>query len=1405
MAGDSSSPLASANTSESDRHSREPNTSQCTPHDSAGSDSDPENACPGKETNIGEESIEAAAETTKNMSEGSGTAYEAGSFKTTPSTENNLTSAQKEEAEDSSELAPDGGLSADQQDSLAHSLLCDPQAPAPLSLRLLADPLALYALRGITHSDAESIFIHYFNSTKTQILQSFDVTEQQEAPLPPYSSPGSPLADPATYWSGDWYYVLTKIENRDQSLHILKSEDSIATLLDSFPPSAYYLYSGAYYDLCLYPVTQAFTIRFESQGGSYIPPLTKAYLENETSVQLSKEDVEKHIFDAAQNPAATQPTKEGFVFSGWYIDSACTQEAFPEINPPTDPQRYEDYLLTADTTLYAKWAIDTEASPAYVPFVATVRTENAEDLNFSNRGFLRDDSSRPLKYFAPAGSKLKVKSEYEVIVGKVHPKYAQNSNPPHPLIAYFDEILDPNTQKPREFPVYVAGENGKLNRNAAGEIINERAYLPDSYQAAEDTGAYYLFNNFAEDIQAMNGSSFNEKFTVYQNALVNSGLPFDDLNLSLNPWAEIYCQKDDDGKPVAIARRPYEAGPLAADGSSTIAFEYMRYRANLEFRINNKGSSANNVSGDYRGYLDIAKMFPSLDLNEGQNQSEVSREGAPVAWSYQAAGAQGASTDYNTYHILHVKYGENISDVFPDGVEDYLIPAGNIKFKGWKPPTDNANYDKTIFYTKQNFFTADFLKLQSSNQSVPDIHYEERDAKAITLAANKADTVAQNNAILFAFECLPGTAETDIDFQYMDKKYKVNPSYSKTVQDNAYFNNSGNNEILEPAVVNMFSGYRGITGHPSEGTRKVTFANNSQLFNSLYRDGCYPWATPADKTYNQGHELNIPGIPENSQKTPTFFNLINKYYQSLKDTSDTWGNFGHFPKTGLLGGKWCNGSEALIFIFQRERYSLTFDFNDGTENIVTFGGPDSAGGTELMFEQDISGFRYGKLPTEQNAEAPTRPGYRFLGWSDESGRIYTEQDWLGDSAGDISPLRITENRHFTAQWSPLHRVEYYPSKEAAEVGTTPAISQTFVEGGTVEKPNETALSQAGIEAPRGFLWRPSYLKEGAPDIAFPFSGEPAVSHPLIARDGQKDPQSDTPPVYVIRLYPAAPLAESIVLSYDMDTARGGNSDLTPSDIKSYQAGSQITIQPPLPGLANTITGRTFIGWKIIDADGEGTDYALPPEADTSHIFRPGERIEVQTAWLEQLQNWGGQLKLQAQWGRELTIQVKAEGEMSDRINPLFSFTTTTNIEHLDAFTLGGREKKTPDSEEVEIASLTSGSPYASTAFAHNGTLVLTALPEDATLTWSTTPPADYSVRIYSLDENGVRTELNSSLSAPSLIGKVEIVYTRSFTTPTSLFVDVWKSLALTLPVSAMLLLAYFFERRLSGRLREGGQ
>ncbi len=80
-----------------------------------------------------------------------------------------------------------------------------------------------------------------------------------------------------------------------------------------------------------------YALNYDSQGGSYIAPKVVWYGDS------------VNLYTGRGRNASPAPTREGFTFTGWYLDAACTQEA---------PQTL---TITGNTTIYAGWSAATAA------------------------------------------------------------------------------------------------------------------------------------------------------------------------------------------------------------------------------------------------------------------------------------------------------------------------------------------------------------------------------------------------------------------------------------------------------------------------------------------------------------------------------------------------------------------------------------------------------------------------------------------------------------------------------------------------------------------------------------------------------------------------------------------------------------------------------------------------------------------------------------------------------------------------------------------------------------------------------------------------------------------------------------------------------------------------------------
>ena len=109
----------------------------------------------------------------------------------------------------------------------------------------------------------------------------------------------------------------------------------------------YVWFDGVWFNGGAVTETNEFTVTFNSDGGSDVAAATVA--------------------EGGKVTKPADPTKDGFTFGGWYKESACT-----------NAWNFETDTVTADVTLYAKWAEGTETPDPVVP-AGSVRIDTSEN------------------------------------------------------------------------------------------------------------------------------------------------------------------------------------------------------------------------------------------------------------------------------------------------------------------------------------------------------------------------------------------------------------------------------------------------------------------------------------------------------------------------------------------------------------------------------------------------------------------------------------------------------------------------------------------------------------------------------------------------------------------------------------------------------------------------------------------------------------------------------------------------------------------------------------------------------------------------------------------------------------------------------------------------------------------
>ena len=165
-------------------------------------------------------------------------------------------------------------------------------------------------------------YFYFMNSTKNDaIVSATKVLHEDDAPITSFADVAIPLD--STHGVAGWY-TDKELTNTNKVTSLSYDEDAGCVFL--------------------YPkIQEGFWITYDSNGGSYLAP---------------------QFFTANGATAPTAPTRSGYAFTGWFTDSALTQQAnFSAITEPT--------------TVYAGWGV------ADTKYTVVHWWENADDTEFS--------------------------------------------------------------------------------------------------------------------------------------------------------------------------------------------------------------------------------------------------------------------------------------------------------------------------------------------------------------------------------------------------------------------------------------------------------------------------------------------------------------------------------------------------------------------------------------------------------------------------------------------------------------------------------------------------------------------------------------------------------------------------------------------------------------------------------------------------------------------------------------------------------------------------------------------------------------------------------------------------------------------------------------------------------------
>jgi uncharacterized repeat protein (TIGR02543 family) len=201
--------------------------------------------------------------------------------------------------------------------------------------------------------------------------------------------------------------------------------------------------------------------------------------------------------------------------------------------------------------------------------------------------------------------------------------------------------------------------------------------------------------------------------------------------------------------------------------------------------------------------------------------------------------------------------------------------------------------------------------------------------------------------------------------------------------------------------------------------------------------------------------------------------------------------------TSDAGIKWSYKDFTLIFDENDDYASFAekAEWNDDTHGYTDDGQPWKT----VTYNSAAGG-----LPTDQNGVAPTRSGYRFVGWSVQSGNSNSE-DFLTGTIISLAAIPL-ENFDFTAGTVKVYAVWQannvdFPTTSSAPASETPDPSET-------PAPSETPVDESATPEPRTTP-EPSTEVTAEPSATPDASATPETSN---APETSEEPKPSTTPV-----------------------------------------------------------------------------------------------------------------------------------------------------------------------------------------------------------------------------------------------------------------------------------------------------
>ncbi|MCR5635617.1 MAG: InlB B-repeat-containing protein [Clostridiales bacterium] len=519
-------------------------------------------------------------------------------------------------------------------------------------------------------------------------------------------------------------------------------------------------------------------------------------------------------------------------------------------------------------------------------------------------------------------------------------------------------------------------------------------------------------------------------------------------------------------------------------------------------------------------------------------------------------------------------------------------------------------------------------------------------------------------------------------------------------------------------VKNMLENYlrKNTTGRNTQGCTFTASFGNTNTYALMYAFECLPGETPdftvggksykVDTSYSQvllytsttgWNAKQIIGC-DDGQSVP--YTISNGSVGGTSSIGDTRVNslFTKYQDYYKINGTYNPSSWSRAFLLYYPRKDVTLQFNfmydadgDGHDDTLSY--------SNIMYGQSIADYQ-GGLPNNEQHSYLTRPGYKFVGWMNSYGEVYTNADW----SSMIATAEDNTSVMLFAKWERItdNIIEFY----STEHSETPVEWHYFSNGDYVSPP--------AAVTPDYWVWTNSdYGYESRFDFNIPMYGEYGVWEYNEAADKY---------VWVVKVY-GQWLNDNPWVMYNANVAQGGIQANAPVDNDQYTLGTSRVPVKALTDLTNT-QGKIFAGW-LLD--------------NNSNVYQPGDHI---------LSQWMPGMTFIAQWvSQENAVYLKYDpnGGTPDTQYPNETGFVYARYANAAVWDNTSNESQYYTKEGFMFDGWNTMADGTGTSYSPGNPITLT---EDVTVLYAQWRPATYTVRLHKVSQR----EVEGVLTQQSLAG-----------------------------------------------------